>query len=78
MSTPAHTTPGVQQFLSKNGITPMSHPPYSSDLTPSDLFFVSPDKRSPQREMFANVEKVKQKMAEALKDIKIEKFKNWF
>ena len=56
----------------------MSHPPYSPDHTPSDFFFVSQDEKSPQMEMFANVEEVKQKMAEALKSIKINEFKNCF
>ena len=28
----------VQQFLTKNGMNPMLHPPYSLDLTPRDFF----------------------------------------
>ena len=51
------------------------YPSYSPDLTPSD-FFVSRDEESPQRETFADVEELKQKVAEALKDTKIDKFKN--
>ena len=38
--------------------------------------FVFLDKKSLRREKIANVEKVKQKLAEALKGIKIDEFKN--
>ena len=51
-------------------------PPYSPNLTLGNFFF--PDEKSPQREMFANVEEVIQKMAEALKGIKTSEFKNCF
>ena len=40
--------------------------------------FVSPDGKSPQKESFADVEEVKQKMTEALKGIKINELKNCF
>ena len=47
-------------------MTPVPHPLYSTNLTLSN-FFISLDEKSPQKEHFANVEEVKQKMAEALK-----------
>ena len=56
----------VQQFLTKNDVTAIPHRPYSLDLTLSGFLFVSLD------------EKVKQKRAEILKCIKIDKFKNCF
>ena len=59
-------------------MSPMLHPPYSPHLAPSDFFFVSPYEKSAQREMFADVKEVKHKTAEALKGIKIDKFKNSF
>ena len=43
----------------------------------SDIF-VSPMKRVLKKKRFANVEEVKQKTAEALKDIRIDEFKNCF
>ena len=50
----------------------------STDLPLSD-FLSFPDEKSPQRETFAHVEEVNQKkMAETLKGIKIDKFKNYF
>ena len=76
LSAPAHTALSAQQFLTNNGIT---HPPYSPDLVPRNLFlFLSQDEKSSQRKHFADVEEVKQKMAEAIKGIKIEEFKNCF
>ena len=50
-SAPAHTALSIQQFLTKNGKTPMPHPPYSTNLTPCNFFLVSLDeKKKPQRE----------------------------
>ena len=54
-------------------------PPYPfMQSHPKWLFFVSPDKKSPQRKCFANMEEVKPKLAQALKGIKIDKFENCF
>ena len=53
----------------------MPHPPHSPDLTPSNNFlFVSWMKKFLKGKCFANMEVVKQKTAEALKDIKINEF----
>ncbi|PNF14149.1 hypothetical protein B7P43_G17665 [Cryptotermes secundus] len=35
---PAHTALSVRQSLTKNGMTPVPHPPYSPDLAPCDFF----------------------------------------
>ena len=69
----------VQQFLTKN-MWPscLPHPPYSPNLIPSDSFFVSSMKKVLKGKCFADVEEVKQKMAEALKGVQIDKFKNYF
>ena len=57
---------------------PVSHPPCSPNLAPSDLFLLPQMKKGPKGKCFANVKEVKQKMAEALKGIKINEFKNCF
>ena len=54
----------------------MPHPPYSPDLIPNWLFLFPWMKEVLKGEHFADVEEVKQEMAEALKGIKIEEFKN--
>ena len=56
----------------------MPHPPYSPNLTPSNFFLFPWMKKVLEGKHFANVEEVKQKMAEAPKGIKINEFKNCF
>ena len=56
----------------------MPHLLYSRDLAPRDIFLVYPDEKVLKGKEFANVEEVKQKIAEALKSIKINEFKNCF
>ena len=56
----------------------MPHPPYTPDLTLSDVFLFPWMEKVLQGKRFADVEEVKQKMAEALKSIKIDEFKNRF
>ena len=77
MNTPAYIALSVQQFLNKNGVTPMPHPPYSPDLTPSDfLLLLFPwMKKVLKGKHFTNVKEVKQKTSEVLKGIKINEFK---
>ena len=57
---------------------PHSPPSLFTGCHPQQLIFVSLDEKSLQREMFCHVEEVRQKMAEALKGIKTDKFKNCF
>ena len=75
MSTPAHTTQSVQRFLTKNGT---ANPLYSPDLALSNFFLFPWMKKVLKGKCFAGVEEVKQKMAEALKGIKNDEFKNCF
>ena len=58
-------------------MTPVPYPPYSLCLALSDFLFPRM-KKVLKGKHFADVEEVKQKMAEALKGIKINKFKNCF
>ena len=80
----AHLPPAycVQQFLTKNIMTPVPHLSYSSALTCSDSFLFPQMKKVLKGKHCAHVEQVKQakkqKMAEALKSIKIKEFKNCF
>ena len=74
MSAPAHTALSVQQFLTKNSMTPVPHPPYSPDLTLRDFFLFPWMRNVLKGKHFADVEEMKQKAAEALKGIKIDEF----
>ena len=49
---PAHKALSVKQFLAKNSMTLLLHPPYSPDLALCDLFFIPPNEKSPQRKTF--------------------------
>ena len=70
MSTPAHTVLTVWQFLAKNGMTPVPHPPCSPHLTSSDFLLFPRMKKVLKGKRFADGEAVKQKTAETLKGIK--------
>ena len=56
----------------------MPHPPYSPNLTPSNLFLFLQIKNVLKGKHFADVEEVKQKIAEALKGIKTDELKTYF
>ena len=70
-SIPAHTTVSVQQFLTKNDITPGPALPIYQIL-PWAMFFVSPDEKSPQRETFCQCGRGKTKKCRNTK-----KHQNW-
>ena len=78
MSAPAHTTLSVQQFWTKNSMTPMPHPLHSPNLTLSNFFFClfSWMKKVLKGKHFADVEEVKQNLVEELKGIKIHEFRH--
>ena len=65
----------VQQLMTKNGMSPVPHPSCSPNFYASDMFLLPQMKKVLKGTHFANVEEVKQKMAEARKGIKISKFK---
>ena len=54
----------------------MSHPTYSPNFTLSDFCLFPQMKKAPKGKYFSDVEGVKQKIAEALRGIKIDEFKN--
>ena len=56
----------------------MPYPSYLSDIVPRSLFLFPWMKKVLKGKHFADVEEVKQKMAEALEGIKIDEFKNCF
>ena len=78
MGAPAHTMLCVQQFPTKNDMIPRSHHPYSPDLALSNFFMFSQMENVPKGKRFADREEVKQRMADALKGIKIDEIKNCF
>ena len=76
---PAHTALSVQQFLAKNNVTVIPHPPCSPDLPPCDFFLFSRMKGQMKgKRFFAGVSEVKKKMLEVLKNIVTEEFQKCF
>ena len=72
------STTSTEWFLTKNSMTPMPHHPYSPNLALSSTFLFPPAEKVLKGKHFADVEEVKQKITEALKGIKISKFKKLF
>ena len=75
---PAHTALSVQQFLAKNNMTVVHHPPYSPDLAPCDFFLFPHTKRQTKGQRFADVSEVKKKTLEVLKYSSTEEFQKCF
>lgn len=66
---PAHKALRVKQFLAKNGMTLLPHPPYSPDLAPCDFFLFPKMKKELKGRRFADIEEVQEKSLDALKGI---------
>jgi len=75
---PAHTALSVQQFLAKNNMTVIPHPPYSPDLAPCDFFVFPFMKCQTKGKRFADVSEVKKKTLEVLNNISNEEFREMF
>ena len=75
---PAHMALSVQQFLAKNNMTVIPHPPYSPDLVPCDFFLFPGMKRQIKGKRFADVSEVKKKPLEVLNNISTEEFQKCF
>ena len=73
------TTPGVQQCLTPKWHDPHAPPSLFTWFLPEWLFCLFAQVKKVLRgKHFADVEEVKQKTAEALKDIKMDEFRNCF
>ena len=75
---PAQTALSVQQFLAKNNMTVISHPPYSPDLAPCDFFLFPRMKCKMKGKHFADVSEVKKKMPKVLNNSSTEEFQKCF
>jgi len=75
---PAHTALSGQQFLAKNKMTVIPHPPYSSDLATCDFFPARTVKGQLKGKRFADVSEVKKKTLEVLNNINTKEFQKCF
>jgi histone-lysine N-methyltransferase SETMAR len=67
---PIHTAVAVQQFLAKNNISIVPHPPYSPDLAPNDFWLLPTLKMGLQGRRFTTVENSKENADTRLRAIK--------
>jgi histone-lysine N-methyltransferase SETMAR len=74
---PAHKALSMQQFLTKNSMTQLLHPPYSPDLAPCDFLLFPLMKKVLKGIRFGDVEEVK-KTTETLKGITLKEFQDCF
>ena len=75
---PSCTVLSVQQFLVKNNMAVIPHPPYSPDLAPCDFFLFPRMKCQMKGKVFADVNEVKKKTLEVLNNISNEEIQNCF
>jgi hypothetical protein len=73
---PSDTVMAVQQFLARNIIPIVPHPPDSPDLAPSDFWLFPTLKMSLQGRRFATVEEIKENADARLRAIIREVFIN--
>ena len=74
----AHTTLSARQFWTKNGMTPLTHPPYSPDLAACDFFLFLRMNKDLKGNRFENVDEVKEKTTMALQGITLKQFQGCF
>jgi len=75
---PAHMALSVQQFLARNNMTVIPHPPHSLDLAPCDFFLFPCMKGQMKGKRFVDVSEVKKKMLGVLNNISTEEFQKCF
>jgi len=68
----------VREFLARNSITVLEHPPYSPDLAPCDFFFVPQMQIGAAGAAFGDVTAIKSKMILLLKGLREEEFQGCF
>jgi len=69
MTLTIHTCFVVTEFLTKNGITTISHLPYSSDVAPADFFLFYRVKTALKKRYHGTLDAVKAVCTRVLKDI---------
>ena len=63
---PAHTSLVVREFLTKNNVTTVPHPAYSTDLAPCDFYVFPKMKLRLKGQCFASIEEVQAELQQIL------------
>jgi len=75
---PAHRSFKVSQFLAKNNMTMIPHPPYSPDLAPCDFFLFPKLKLRMKGRRFNTTEEIQEESQRVLDTIPKRDFQEWF
>nr|CAH7720056.1 unnamed protein product [Callosobruchus chinensis] len=75
---PAHSSFAVRDFLTKNGIPTLPHPPYSPDLAPSDFHLFPQLKSYLKGNRYDGVEEVQRVTTRVLRDLSSGGFRGCF
>jgi len=75
---PAHDALRVREFLAKNPITKMDHPPYSPDLAPCDFWLFPKLKNAFKWQRFADLSDIKRNVKTLLRGIPENDFQDCF
>jgi hypothetical protein len=74
----SHTALGMREFLAKNKITTMDHPPYSPDLAPCDFYLFPKVQNIKRGEHFVDVDTIKLETTKLLKELTKEDMQHCF
>ena len=75
---PAHDALRFREFLAKNSITKMDHPPYSPDLAPCDFWLFPKLKNSLKGQRFADLSEIQRDVKTLLRGIPENDFQDCF
>jgi len=75
---PAHDALRIPQFLAKNSITKMDHPPYSSELAPCDFWLFLKLKNALKGQRFADLSNTQRNVKMLLRGIPENDFQDCF
>jgi len=75
---PAHDALRVREFLAKNSITKMDHPPYSPDLAPCDFWLFPKLKNALKGQRFADLSDIQRNVKTLLRVIPENDFQDCF
>jgi hypothetical protein len=75
---PSHSALVVNKFLARHGVVEISHQPYSSDLTPVDIFLYPTLKTAFKGKRFHDVEDIKKNLTAELNAVPLEAFADCF
>jgi transposase len=75
---PLHTVLVTREFLAKNKITTMDHPPYSPDLAPCDFYLFPKVKNIMRGEHFVDADTIKRETTKLLKELTEEDMQHCF